>query len=139
MKTREIFLIFAAFTLVFATLCVVTLTGSYSDTCVSKPIDRLNSDAGTTGTNRTIIHNLTDNPDNTSQTLKTKRTATAANKHPGNPRTNAWSSKYRVNNQENNSQLKAVESNGRVYLENTTGVKVCENDNDDEREIETIE
>jgi hypothetical protein len=141
MKARENFLIFAAFTftLLFIILCVVTLTGNDSDQYVDEPIHRLNSDSGTTGPHRNIMHSSTNNPDNTTQTLETKRTAPAANKHPANPRTKNRPSNFREIHQDNNSQLKAVESNGRVYLENTTGIEVCENNTNEEGKIEGIE
>lgn len=138
MKGREKILIFAAFSLVFVLLGVVTLTGNDSEQYVNEPIHRLNSDSGTAGPHRNTIPGSSNNPDHTTQTHETK-TALAANKHPANLRTQIRPSNSREIHQDNNRQLKAVECNGRVYLENTTGIEVVENSTSEEGKIEGIE
>jgi len=125
----------------FMIFCFVTLTGNDSDNNANKPIQHLNSDSGTIDTHRNIIHSSTDYPENTTQKLETKRIAPAADKHPRprNARSHTWSSRFREFNKENNRQLKAVVSNSRTYLENTSGVEACAKDNNDEGNIEIIE
>ena len=83
--------------------------------------------------------NSTHNPDSTTPKFETKGIAPAANKRPGNSWATTRPSNLREIHQDNNSQLKAVECNGRVYLENTTGVEVCENSTNEEGKAEGIE
>jgi hypothetical protein len=139
MKAKEVFLIFVAFTLLFILFCVVTLTGRDSDKCVHQPTCQLSNGSGATGTNRNFIHRSINKFDKTADTLETKSISQIAPNHPSNRRTGALFSNDRVRNANIKDLLKPIESNGRVYLENTTGIEVCENDIDDEGDIETIE
>ena len=139
MKAKEIFLIFAAFTLSLMTFCVVALTGSYSDKCANTPIPPLGNSSETAGTNRTFIHNSTHNLNDTAQKIETKQTHPVANKHPGKSKTNARSSDLRMIDSEDNNRLKPIKYDGRVYLEDISGIEACESNNDDESRIESIE
>jgi hypothetical protein len=140
MKANEIFLISVGFVLLFIVFCFVNLTGNDPDDNVNIPIHRLKSASAATGNHRAVFQSSVLNPDHTTQKPKTNNTAQAAEKHPVNARTNVWSSRFREFNKENNTQLKTVISNGRVYFENTSGVEACEEeDNNDEGNIEIIE
>ena len=145
MKAREIFLIFVAFTLLFLLFCVVTLTGIDSDKLMIKAGPQLSGDPKTAGTDRRFIHRSIHNLNNTAHQPESNRASLAAsgylmNNRPDKPKRDAWSSRNRAARSDIKDLLKPIESNGRVYLENMTGVEVCDsNDSDDERAIEVIE
>ena len=123
--------------------CFVTLTGNDSDNDVNKPTQHLNS--GSKGeTNRTFVHGSTDNLENAAHKPEPKTTSLASSNRrlqnrPVNPKTNTRPSNDRIMRSDIKDLLQPIESNGRVYLENTTGIEICENENEDKGGIETIE
>ena len=145
MKAREIFLIFVAFTLLFLLFCVVTLTGINSDKSMVKASPQLRGGSQTAGTDRRFIHRSIHNLKKNAHQSESNRASLAAsgylmNNRPDKPKRDAWSSRNRAARSDIKDLLKPIESNGRVYLENMTGVEVCDsNDSDDERAIEVIE
>jgi len=145
MNVKEVFLIFVAFTLLFLLFCVVTLTGIDSDKSMVKASPHLRGGSQTAGTNKTLIHSSTQNHEKTAHQSKSYRASLSAsgrlmNTRPDKPKINAWSLRHRTARSDIKDRLTPIESNGRVYLENMTGVEVCDsNDSDDERAIEVIE
>ena len=62
------------------------------------------------------------------------------NNRTDKPKRDAWSSHSRTARSDIKDILKLIESNGRVYLEDTSGVEVSDsNESDDEGAIEVIE
>jgi hypothetical protein len=145
MNAREIFLIFVAFTLLFLLFCVVTLTGVNSDNCITKPTHQLSSDPKTAGTDKTFVHSSIENLDKNALQSKSNSASLTASNHlmnnrPGKPKRDARSLRNRTARSDIKDRLKPIESNGQIYLENTTGVEVSDsNDSDDEGAIEVIE
>ena len=147
MRVKEVFLTFVAFVLLFILFCVVTLTGIDSDKYANQPTGQLNNSSGANGANRNFIHSSTYKSDKTARTPETQRTSQIASNQlshnpPSNRRPGALSSSDRVRNADIKHLLKPVESNGRVYLENTSGIEACvnnNNNNNNEQDIETIE
>jgi len=142
MKTREIILIFVAFTLLFLLFCVVTLTGINSDKSMVKASPQLCGVSQTADTNRTFIHGSTQNQEKNAHPLKSNRASLTAsgrlmNNRPDKPKMDTWSLRNRMARSEIKDRLTSIESNGRVYLEDTTDVEVC--DSNDEGETEVIE
>lgn len=142
MKRKEVFWSIVAFTLLLMTFSIVALTTSYTDNIADDPVSLLSSDSEKGETNRTFIHSSADNLERVTQECEGKSSVPAAsnrrsNNQAGNPKTNARSSKYSVIHPDLKDRLTPIESNGRVYLENTTGIEPCEDD--DEGKIETIE
>lgn len=143
MKSNEISLCITASTLLLITFCIVAITATFTEKSVREPVQHLSS--GSKGeTNRTFVHGSTDNLENAAHKPEPKTTSLASSNRrlqnrPVNPKTNTRPSNDRIMRSDIKDLLQPIESNGRVYLENTTGIEICENENEDEGGIETIE
>ncbi len=142
MKTREIFLIFVAFTLLFLIFCAVTLTGIDSDKLMIKPDPQLCGGSQTAGTNEMFIHSSIQNLEKVALQSKSNRASLTASSHltnnrPDKPKMDLRSASYRIAHSDIKDRLTPIESKGRVYFENTTGIEAC--DSNDGGESDAIE
>lgn len=141
MKSKEIYLCVIAFFVLLMTFGIVVVTADYTEKSLEKPAQRLSEDSSQKQIHKDCIHNSTENLERVVPPSKPKRTPLIAPRYLSNKRpSNSWSSRARRTRAEIKERLTPVESKGRVYLENTTGIEAaCEEDNNDEGNIEIIE
>ena len=141
MKSKEIFLCTVAFILLLMTFGIVAITADYTEKSTQEPAQCLTTGVEKDQTNRVLIHNSTDYPEKAAHQVKPIRIPLVASNHftnnpPGTPKTNSWSSNARRIRSEVKERLTPVESSGRIYFENTSGIEASD---DDETVIEIIE
>jgi hypothetical protein len=146
MKSKEIFLCVVAFIVLLSVFGIVAITADYTEKSVQKPDQDQTNSIEKNQTNRTSIHNSADAPETAVYQSKPKRTPLVAsnrltNNRLGSQKMNSWSSNARRIHSEVKERLTPVECNGRIYLENTSGIEASDedNNNNDETAIEVVE
>ena len=144
MTSKEVFLCIIGFCVLLMTFGLVAITADYTENATGQPAPCLSPGAGKGQTSGILMQNSAGHPEKADPQVKPKRTASSAssdvtNNHPGPPKTNPWSSHARRARSEIKERLTPVESNGRVYLENTSGVEAIAADEEDEGAVEIVE
>ena len=146
MKSKEIFLCVVAFFVLLSVFGIVAITADYTEKSIQKPDGDQTSRVEKNLTNRTSIQNPADRPETVVHQSNPKRAPLVAsnrltNSHPDTQKMNSWSSNARRASSEVKERLTPVECNGRIYLENTSGIEASDedNNNNDETAIEVIE
>jgi len=144
MMSKEIFLCIIAFCVLVMTFGLVAITADHTEKSAREPAPRLSKDSENNPIHKDLIPNSTGHPEKADPHVKPKRTPSSAssdvtNNHPRTPKTNPWPSHARRARSEIKERLTPVESNGRVYLENTSGVEAIVGDEEDEAAVEIVE